>query len=197
MGYTIVKLPPAEERLFDGDDALFKRLAANAHCYGEYGAGQSTRWMAKHTHAKIHSVETNEQWARSVALECGQPDRVNVRYCDVGPVEQWGRPVGYTHRDGFRTYIHAWWDAGEKPDLVLVDGRFRVACFLKTLKEAEYGTFILFDDYMKRPHYHLVEEFIPPVEKCGRQVLFVKTAEVELDIEKIDWMLERFIFVMD
>ena len=33
-------------------------------------------------------------------------------------------------------------------DCVLVDGRFRVCCFLTSLKNAEQGTRIIFDDYV-------------------------------------------------
>ena len=58
------------------------------------------------------------------------------------------------------------------PDLVLIDGRFRVFCFLTTVKLAPVGTKILFDDYINRPLYHVVEEFCEKIETCGRQALF-------------------------
>ena len=34
------------------------------------------------------------------------------------------------------------------PDLILIDGRFRVCCFLSSLKYGNVGTKILFDDYL-------------------------------------------------
>lgn len=49
----------------------------------------------------------------------------------------------------------------------MIDGRFRVACFLYSLLCAETGTVILFDDYSLRFRYHLVEDFCPKVESHG------------------------------
>jgi hypothetical protein len=48
--------------------------------------------------------------------------------------------------------VHSPWRRGAvKPDLVLIDGRFRLACFLHPLLAAAPGTPILFDDYTNRP----------------------------------------------
>lgn len=46
--------------------------------------------------------------------------------------------------------------------MVLVVGRFRVACFVYSLLCAQTRTIILFDDYANREHYHAVEEFSRP-----------------------------------
>lgn len=82
-----------------------------------------------------------------------------------------------------------------KPDLVLIDGRFRLACFLHSQLAAETGTPILFDDYTNRPQYHLVEEFCPIEQSEGRQVLF--SVPAELDRETIGRELEGFLLVRD
>ena len=55
--------------------------------------------------------------------------------------------------------------------MVLIDGRFRVACFLFSLLNAKKDSIIIFDDYMNRSEYHVVEEVLPKYEKCGRQVV--------------------------
>jgi len=57
------------------------------------------------------------------------------------------------------------------------------------------GTKIIFDDYSNRPHYHVVEEIIKPIEACGRQVLFVVPTNVATD--KIKEMLTKFEYVID
>jgi hypothetical protein len=51
--------------------------------------------------------------------------------------------------------------AGVEPDLILVDGRFRVACVLESLLQLSepHSCRILCDDYLHRPHYHVVERF--------------------------------------
>ena len=108
----------------------------------------------------------------------------------------WGYPSTYRHRHRFRNYVHSpWQHSPVKPDLVLIDGRFRVACFLHSLLTAEAGTPILFDDYTNRPHYHLVEEFCPIEQTEGRQALF--RVPEELDRERIGKELEGFLMVRD
>jgi hypothetical protein len=59
-----------------------------------------------------------------------------------------------------------------KPDLILVDGRFRVACFLYSLLCAETNTTILFDDYTERPEYFIVEKFCKLDHTVGRMGFF-------------------------
>jgi len=92
--------------------------------------------------------------------------------------------------------VHSPWRHGAvKPDLVLIDGRFRLACFFHSLLAAAPGTPILFDDYTNRPHYQLVEEFCPISETEGRQALFRVPAE--LDREAIGKELEMLTMVRD
>ena len=40
-------------------------------------------------------------------------------------------------------------------DLVLIDGRFRVACCLKCYDIVKDTCLIAFDDFLVRPHYHI------------------------------------------
>ena len=83
----------------------------------------------------------------------------------------------------------------KKPELVLIDGRFRVACFLFSLINGSPGTKIIFDDYVNRPHYHVVEEFIKPIETCGIQALFI--IPKNLDYNNIEKTIEQFVHVFD
>jgi hypothetical protein len=75
-------------------------------------------------------------------------------------------------RHNFVRYTESLWVREEKPDVVLIDGRFRVCGFLTSLMYANAGTIIIFDDYVCRPHYHIVEEFLEPDHFCGRQCIF-------------------------
>jgi hypothetical protein len=196
LGYTVMKLED-NNRLFDGNDEMFKRHVADIKIYGEYGIGLSTKWILRETHAFAHSVDTDQRWVTSVKLESGKTKRLNARYCNVGNVQDWGWPTDYTKRDNFQTYTRAWWVDGVRPDLVLVDGRFRVCCFLTSLKYAEPGTKIIFDDYFNRPQYHLVEEYLKPVEKCNRQALFVKPSDADWDVAALNRAIDQFQFVRE
>jgi hypothetical protein len=196
MGYTVIKSND-DNWLFDGSDEMFKRHVAGINVYGEYGVGLSTMWILRETDAIVHSVDTDRRWVASVRPDYDDRIRLHAKYCDVGLVQDWGWPANYAKRDNFQTYTSAWWVDGIKPDLVLIDGRFRVCCFLTSLKYAKLGTKIIFDDYFNRPQYHLVEEYLKPVEKCNRQALFVKTSDTDLDMAKLDRAISHFQFVRE
>lgn len=111
--------------------------------------------------------------------------------------QKWGRPLSYDNRDGFQDYSDWMWRQAQKPDLVLVDGRFRVCCFLTALKYADEGTEILFDDYGSRRFYHIVEEFVRPSDACGRQRLFIVPRKSAIDQDELDANIRAFRYVFD
>jgi hypothetical protein len=168
--------PPASEEstgLFDGDDRMFKTLVGEAEVYGEYGVGESTVYVLENTRAQVMAVDTSSEWTAAVTSNATESLRLDVRHVDVGPTGSWGTPLSYARRENFPSYAGSIWERAVVPDLVLVDGRFRVLCFLTSLLRAPSGTKVVFDDYVSRPEYHVVEEIIKPVELCGRQALFV------------------------
>jgi len=163
-----------DQVLFDGDDKLFKDLIKNIDTYFEYGCGKSTEYVYRYTNCNIYSVDTDRSWVKiTQQLTNGKKDnRLNIDWIDVGKVEEWGYPITYAKRKYFFNYANNFYKKNYKPDLVLIDGRLRVFCFLTTLRHAPIGTKIIFDDYTNRPIYHVAEEFSPLLDKCGRQALF-------------------------
>ena len=160
--------------LFDGDDSLFKNLILDVKTYFEYGCGKSTEYMYKKSNASIFSVDTSKAWAAKTLnlSKDSNNDRLNVKWIDVGDVADWGYPISFEKKQNFVKYANWFWNLGLKPDLVVIDGRFRILCFLTTIKFATIGTKIIFDDYTNRPFYHIVEEFLKIKDTCGRQALF-------------------------
>ena len=183
--------------LFDGDDLLFKSLAAKCRTYAEYGCGASTVWILRNTSARVHCVDSSRDWIDHVRAQSDAGDRLHAQWADLGPVGKGGRPVSYARRAGFSAYTDWFWQQDIAPDLVLIDGRFRVCCFLTALKHSAAGTKILFDDYTNRAHYHVVEEFIAPQSTCGRQALFVRPETTLLDSDRLDPAIGQFRMVMD
>jgi len=59
-------------------------------------------------------------------------------------------------------------------DLILIDGRFRVACALNLFDQIENNTTIIFDDFLNRKNYHVVLEYYDIVMKAGRTVILKK-----------------------
>lgn len=186
-----------DKDLFDGHGVLFARLLAGVDRYGEYGMGQSTLAVARTASARIRAVDTALSWRDHVwaELDEGQRDRTRLVHVDLGEVGNWGFPKSYAHKDRFPMYFDGPWADGFDPQLVLIDGRFRVACFLTSLLRAKPGTLLLFDDYTERAYYHVIEEFLRPQQQTERQAVFEVPAVV--DTQAISTMLAQFCFVMD
>jgi hypothetical protein len=181
--------------LFDGHDSLFKKQILECENYVEIGCGQSTVYCCTLKHLnKIVAIDTSSTWLKYVEHLVPNDSKVTLHHTNFGKVGEWGRPLNYTHIDQLHDYTSAVFKYCN-PDLILIDGRFRVFCFLFTLQEATIGTRIIFDDYTNRPHYHIIETVVRPIETCGRQALFMKTQD--FDVTLIETLMSSFEYVMD
>lgn len=156
----------------------FKEYVSCSQVYLEYGCGGSTSYAAEVASVPtIISVETDLAWIKAMT------DRfdniavdVYLEHCDIGPVANWGRPTSNLYFKKYPSYMSLPWKRakalGVMPDTVLIDGRFRVASFLYSLVNARIGTKILFDDYLDRAYYHVVEQFCSVDEIHGRMAVF-------------------------
>lgn len=185
------------DSLFDGDDKLFKRTISKNSIYAEYGCGASTIWVAKNVGCEILSVDSSSEWISKVKNECIAYSKLTLHLADVGEVGDWGTPVGYMRADNFNEYTDWIWTNNQKPSVILIDGRFRVCCFLTCILNAESGTKILFDDYTNRPQYHYVEKYIKPIETCGRQALFIVLKKEIFNVNDLTDSIDKFRFVFD
>ena len=143
----------------------------------EYGSGGSTVMASEIPGKAIWSVESDKNWANMMkAWFENEPglSKPNIVYANVGPTGQWGMPEDKTHSKRFPGYPLGVWklDGFQQPDVVLVDGRFRVGCFLATLYQCTKPVTLFFDDYVGREPYHVVESFLPVAETRGRMVRF-------------------------
>ncbi len=171
----------------------------NAQCYAEYGCGESTVWVAHNTNCRILSVDTSSVWVSLVQESCTNVSALKVRlqFVDLGPLGRWGRPRNYTSWKNFQNYTDWIWNQNISPDVVMIDGRFRVCCFLTSLLNAQEGTRIIFDDYANRSHYHFIESFIRPDKVSQRQALFTVPKKDCLDTNHINFFIDKFRFVLD
>lgn len=163
---------------------LLKRKMTDCNVFLEYGAGGSTILAAKQGVHSIFSVESDLGFIDAVSKKLAETKNVDPLFSpvfvDIGPTGNWGVPTDKTMAVRWPRYCVDVWDelrlADASPDLVLVDGRFRVACFLASLIFAKEGCTILFDDYVDRPQYHMVENFLRPASIAGRMAEFVVPA---------------------
>ena len=184
--------------LFDGDDSLFKDVLKTSKIFGEYGCGSSTEWVLKNTNANILSVDSSRDWVDKISSgNAAYNKRIKLKHIDLGEVENWGRPISYEKSCNFINYFNWIWNQDILPDTVLIDGRFRVCCFLTSLKYANENTKIIFDDYNNRPYYHVIEKFIKKEQTCGRQALFIVENKKNINIDLLNIEINNFRYVMD
>ena len=79
----------------------------------------------------------------------------------------------------------------------MIDGRFRVASFLTTLKKSKKGTKIIFDDYKSRSQYHVVEKIIKPKKMYFDQLYLLSQKKKKMNITKINNLIKLFEFTLD
>jgi hypothetical protein len=78
---------------------------------------------------------------------------------DLGPTQAWGFPSDRSRAVHWPSYHSAYAErAGDGADLVLVDGRFRVACVLTVLLHSSAPLLLVHD--WERPEYHVVLPFV-------------------------------------
>ncbi len=165
---------PEAERAWVQDNYL------RANAILEYGSGGSTAFAACNCRAQIVSIESDAKWAANLAktlTDAGVMDeRIDIRHANIGKTVEWGRPA--THNEWRRYWAYPmgfWQDAGRMdPDLVLIDGRFRLGCFLATILNTKRPVTVLWDDYVGRENslYAMAEQWFPIVETRGRMVKF-------------------------
>lgn len=155
----------------------FGKALAQARVYLEYGAGGSTV-QASRTADVVISAETDPDYLDAVRRAVGDaPAQMVYCHADIGTTVEWGIPlvkIG-TAKQRVLWAGYPWipWDApgSQVPDLVMVDGRFRVASAAASMLRAP-DVRILFDDYLDRPFYWSIDAVADRVAEAGRLVEF-------------------------
>ena len=152
----------------------------------EYGSGGSSVLALKaNSKNQLYSCETDSLWLSRLSTfltEEGLSDRFHPLHCDVGRTKQWGYPdldqEAFNHGRGTQFLMSAWkpWSVLRtqkiNPDFILIDGRWRVPSFLAAVVNCQAPVKILFDDYLERKKYHVVESIQAPVRMIGRAAFF-------------------------
>lgn len=182
-------------RMSAAELALFQRvLGAGRRRYAEFGTGGSTLLAVRTPFDVVVGVESDPEWARKVredeevaaAIAAG---RASILHADIGPTGAWGGPVDRDKPQKWPNYIATMWSEWERrqsfPDLVLVDGRFRVACALSValLAAAQRGDraaplVVLHDVSDRRPNYNRVFDFFHLEEQAESLVVMAPRQRV-------------------
>lgn len=176
--------------------AAVRAMYEGAEVILEYGAGGTTAIAAALPGKTIYSVESDRDWLDGMAdwFEAHPPAaRVILHHADIGETGKWGAPVGHAAWARFHHYPLSVWDRSDfrHPDAVLIDGRFRAACFLTVLFRITRPVTLLWDDYADRPAYHEVERLVRPVAMHGRMARF-DLNPMTMPGADLPWVVEQF-----
>lgn len=142
----------------------------------EYGVGGSTILAAECNIASLYSLDSDAAWLAKVASQAPvanmiEAGRAKLVHADIGPVGKWGKPYNYSYVLRWPSYAKRPWQDGFKPDLVLIDGRFRVSCILQALKNGGPDLKIAVHDFWKRRNYHCVLRFTSVLDRANTLVI--------------------------
>lgn len=161
----------------EAEAGYLRRAYKEARVILEYGSGGSSVFGAHQPGKLIFSVESDWKWALSLQYrfdEADLPSPVIVYHVDIGETGKWGRAKDDSGWRRFYRYPTAIWSESffRQPDLILIDGRFRAACFVNACLRIREPVTILFDDYKDRPTYQAVEVLQKPDDVIGRMAVF-------------------------
>lgn len=190
-GFTIGDQPHFDPASYN----YFISKLRSARSYLEYGCGGSTVLAARE--GKVFtSVDSDPFFLGAVKKkiaslgETVDISKITLIHADIGLTQGWGVPVFHSKSEKrlkkWRTYPLSPWNSGDDsfcPDLVLVDGRFRVACALASIRalQGRSDWELLVDDYEDRYFYKPIEQFASLTGMAGRMAIFKPRDSIDLD----------------
>ncbi len=187
--FELTFTPQCAEKVID--------LYSNSSVIIEYGSGGSTFLNATDPDKIVITVESDAKWLLNLLksyLKQNLPGQLVPIHADVGPTKEWGHPVDDSHWRNYTNYSRKPWKYANKHNLrvdaVLIDGRFRVACFLASCIYTKSNLTILFDDYVERKNYHIIEKFVQPIEIIDNRMAVFDVAPRMISSRKLMNLVE-------
>lgn len=186
-----VILSPEERKL------LIHNLQQSKH-YLEFGAGGSTFLALLYSDVDVVSVENEQDWINDlrkwkyINKNENITKRLKFYYTNTGETTGWGIPANpEKDKNLLPNYSANVFKAFDNNyDIVLIDGRYRVACTLQTILNTDANVKIFIHDYTYRPEYHVLEEFLDLKQTVDSMVYFKKKKNI--DKKAVAKMYEKF-----
>lgn len=173
----------------DSEIEIFTKYLEKSTNYLEYGSGGSTVYACKFSNLnKIKTIESDYNFSLEIKNLCPNAD---INYINVGRTGKCGTPIYITKRYLWNNYSMNY---SSEFDLVLIDGRFRVACLLDIIIK-KGNPIILFHDFNNRPEYHIIKEFCTIIESID--TLVVLKINDNIDMNKISILYNFYSFNSD
>ena len=197
-GFPIPEIPFFDPLSFE----YYVEKLKSSEQYLEYGSGGSTYYAAK-LGKSFMTVDSDRFFLKDVLKKIKRDKLSNAAnqkfiHAHIGLTKAWGLPVftsKYQNRlKRWSNYSESPWNRDIKvlPDLVLIDGRFRVACALKSIKnlQGKNSWTILVDDYAGRPEYKDIELFATLEKLVGSMAVFKERPNI--DFGKLESAIKKY-----
>jgi hypothetical protein len=118
---------------------------------------------------------------RAVSSEDSQ--KVDLVHVNIGPTTDWGQPTTNSCSHLWKAYPHAITSYGfPLPDVVFVDGRFRVACALVATLHCGTDVTIMIHDFTNRDQYKPLLMYLDVIETAETLVVLRRKAGVRDEV---------------
>jgi hypothetical protein len=180
--------------LFGDEPVFFERvLGQGVRNYQEFGLGGSTLAAARAGAQALVAVDSDGAWVRAVQ---SHPEvapliasgRATILHADIGPVGEWGSPADKTHAIQFHRYLSIPWREWARrkalPDLIYIDGRFRVSCCYSIAAvfagaDVPPPRILMHDVVPERGSYFDAFQFLNVVEQVGSLCLMQLKKDIQ------------------
>jgi len=179
---------------------IFGEQIKNSVVYLEFGMGGSTLFSLKNSSAKIYTVESSDKWIMYMRkyffLRYHENKRLIIYYVNIGITGEWGYPEGDSNSNLFPDYSSSIFNVidGNSIDLVMIDGRFRVACTLKIILECYFNNKlkILIHDFWNREEYQVVLKYLDVIDRVDSLGVFSIREDIDLKLVNSDYVAYKF-----
>lgn len=151
----------------DKEIDFFSKVVNDSKEYFEYGSGGSTLYVYNNTEAKINSIDSSKKWIEKVLSLISNKGRVKIKYVFIGKLGNWGKPVNGLFKIFWPNYSKSIFELAKNPDVIFIDGRFRVACAIQIVLfclDRGIRPKILLHDCV-REEYLEIYNILEPIEK--------------------------------
>ena len=155
----------------------------------ETGSGCSSIY-AKYYAKKSYAVEGSKYWYE-IGIKNGLKD--NLIFHDLKPDNHhYCYPGKLSTLDDWKKYFQAY-DSSYNADVILIDGRFKVATAMDIFDKIKEDTIVLIHEFQERPIYFILEKYYQYVYHWDRLTAFIKKNginSIPIDIQKQYWNKE-------
>lgn len=184
-----IPLPKAikcKPHLINEELTAFLSLLTKDTIYFETGSGCSSI-IAKYYAKKTYAVEGSIKYYKK-GIKNGLKNIIIFK--NLKPdILDWSFPGKKSNMNDWKNYFQSY-KKEYNADVILIDGRFKVATAMDIFGKIRDDTIVLLHEYFERPSYFILEKYYNYVYHWGRLYCFVKKKNIKqipLEIQKKYW----------